>query len=65
MCIKTRCVEKLADFAIISITNTFLNDILSKYTNNIIHPSIVKLAWTDSNHQDHTEGGALVQPVAC
>ena len=48
MCIKTRYVEKLADFAIISITNTFLNDILSKYTNNIIHPSIVKLAWTDS-----------------
>ena len=27
MCIKTRYVEKLADFAIISITNTFLDDI--------------------------------------
>ena len=48
MCIKTRYVKKLADFAIISITNTFLNDILSKYTNNIIHQSIVKLACTDS-----------------
>ena len=48
MCIKTRYVEKLADFAIISITNTFLDDILSKYTNNIIHQSIVKLACTDS-----------------
>ena len=49
MCIKTRYVEKLADFTIISITNTFLtDDILSKYTNNIIHQSIVKLACTDS-----------------
>ena len=46
--VKTRFVGKFADFAIISITNPFLDDILSKYTNNIIHQSIVKLACTDS-----------------
>ena len=45
---KNKICGKLADFEIISITNTFLNDILSKYTNNIIHQSIVKLACTDS-----------------
>ena len=48
LCIKTRFVGKLVDFAIISITNPFLDDILSKYTNNIIHQSIVKLACTAS-----------------
>ena len=58
MCIKTKYVEKLADFAIIRITNTFLNDILSKYTNNIIHQSIVKLAC--ANTQSHNDSSCNI-----
>ena len=45
---KNKICGKIADFAIISITNTFLDDILFKYTSNIIHQSIVKLACTAS-----------------